>query len=48
MSSYLIAAVGLVYLITAVLLYVEGKVGLSLAFVGYSLANVGLVMEALK
>lgn len=47
MSAYLIAAVGLVYLITSVLLYMEQKPGLAIAFLGYAAANAGLVIEAL-
>lgn len=47
-SAWLIAAVGVVYLLTAAQLYYEGKVGLAIAFFGYALANVGLTMAALK
>jgi hypothetical protein len=46
MSSWLIAAIGVVYLFVAVDLYIKGQVGLSIAFLGYSLGNVGLFMEA--
>jgi hypothetical protein len=46
MSSWLIAVIGVVYLVVAVDLYIKGQVGLSIAFLGYSLGNVGLFMEA--
>jgi hypothetical protein len=48
MSAWLIAIIGVVYAIVAVDLYLAGKVGLSIAFVGYALGNVGLTLEALK
>ena len=46
MSSWLIAVIGVVYLFVAVDLYSKGQIGLSIAFLGYSLGNVGLFMEA--
>jgi hypothetical protein len=46
MSSWLIAIIGVVYLFVAVDLYIKGQLGLSIAFLGYSLGNVGLFMEA--
>jgi hypothetical protein len=46
MSSWLIAVIGVVYLFVAVDLYIKGQIGLSIAFLGYSLGNVGLFMEA--
>ena len=46
MSSWLIAVIGVVYLFVAVDLYIKGQLGLSIAFLGYSLGNVGLFMEA--
>lgn len=42
MSGGLIIFVGLIYLIVAVDLYFKGQSGMSLAFLGYALANVGL------
>jgi hypothetical protein len=48
MASWLIAIIGVVYLIVAVNLLVTGKTGLGIAFIGYALGNVGLYMEALK
>ena len=46
MASWLIAGVGVVYLIVAVDLLVRGNWGLGIAFLGYCLGNVGLYMEA--
>jgi len=46
MAAWLIAGVGVVYLICAVDLFVRGNWGLGIAFLGYSLGNVGLYMEA--
>lgn len=46
MGAALIAFVGVIYLGTAVALWFEGKVGLSLAFLGYAFANIGLYMAA--
>lgn len=45
MSAGMIAFVTLIYMATCVSLYFDGKAGLSLAFAGYALANVGLIME---
>jgi hypothetical protein len=46
MASWLIALIGIVYLVVAVNLLMTGKTGLGIAFIGYSLGNVGLYMEA--
>lgn len=46
MSSWLIALVGLIYLIISLDLYQSGKSGLALAFFGYALSNVGLWLAA--
>jgi len=46
MASWLIAGIGVVYLLVAVQLLVEGKIGLGIAFLGYSLGNVGLYIAA--
>ena len=45
-AAWLIAGIGIVYLIVAVDLFVRGDWGLGIAFLGYSLGNVGLYMEA--
>jgi hypothetical protein len=46
MSPWLILAIGVVYLIVAADLFYAGKTGLSLAFVGYAIGNVGLWIAA--
>jgi hypothetical protein len=46
MSSGLILAVGVVYLVVAVDQYRQGAPGMALAWFGYALANVGLAMAA--
>jgi hypothetical protein len=45
MSGYLIGAVTLAYVATAVDLYLSGRVGLAICFAGYSVANVGLILD---
>ena len=46
MAALLIAAIGVVYLVVAVQLLLEGKTGLGIAFLGYALGNVGLTLAA--
>lgn len=46
MSSWLIIAVGAIYLVVASDLWWQGKNGMALAFAGYALSNVGLWMAA--
>ena len=46
MASWLIAGIGVVYLLVGVQLLVEGKIGLGIAFLGYALGNVGLYLAA--
>lgn len=48
MSSWLIAAIGVVYLGVSADLLMKGNTGLGIAFLGYSLGNVGLYIETLK
>ena len=48
MSSWLIATIGVVYLYIGVDLIVKGQVGMGIAYLGYSLGNVGLYMESIK
>jgi hypothetical protein len=43
MSSWLIGFVGVIYLATAAFFVAEGKPGMALTFIGYSIANVGLI-----
>ena len=45
MSASLIAVIGVVYLAVATDLIIKGQIGLGIAFLGYSLGNVGLYME---
>lgn len=46
MSSWLIAAIGVVYLIVAADLAFKGQMGLAISFIGYSIGNVGLCIAA--
>ena len=46
MSSPLILAVGVVYLVVALDQYRQGSAGMAIAWFGYALANVGLAMAA--
>lgn len=46
MSAWLIAVIGVVYAVIAIDLFVKGNIGLGIAFVGYSLGNVGLYIVA--
>ena len=46
MSSGLILFVGVIYLVVAVDQYRQGSPGMALAWMGYSVANVGLAMAA--
>lgn len=46
MSAWLIAIIGVVYAIVAVDLLWSGNTGLGIAFIGYSIGNVGLYLAA--
>lgn len=47
MSSWLIAAIGVVYLVIAAdLFFIKKDVGLAVAFLGYAIGNVGLYIKA--
>ena len=46
MSTWLIAIIGGVYLVVAADLIIKGNIGLGIAFVGYSIGNVGLFIAA--
>ena len=48
MSAWLIAIIGVVYAVVALDLIRSGNIGLGIAFVGYSIGNVGLTIEAMK
>jgi len=45
-STWLIAAMGLVYLIVAIDQFIKGGVGTGIMFLGYAIGNVGLVIVA--
>jgi hypothetical protein len=46
MSAWLIAIIGVVYAVVAADLLLRGNLGLGIAFVGYSIGNVGLYLAA--
>jgi hypothetical protein len=46
LSQWLIAFIGVVYLVVSAGLFAEGKAGLAIAFLGYSIGNVGLYLAA--
>lgn len=46
MAPWLILAIGVVYCVVAADLFYAGKTGLSLAFVGYAIGNIGLWIAA--
>jgi hypothetical protein len=48
MSSWLIATIGVVYLYIGVDLIIRGQAGMGIAYLGYSLGNVGLYMESMR
>jgi len=48
MSSTLIAIIGVIYLGVCIDLFLKGSVGLSIAFLGYAIGNVGLCLETLN
>ena len=46
MAAWLIALIAVVYLVVGIDLLITGKVGLGIAFLGYSFSNVGLYLAA--
>lgn len=46
MAAWLIAVIGVVYAIVAFDLLRVGNLGLGIAFIGYSIGNVGLYLAA--
>jgi hypothetical protein len=46
MSTWLIAAMGLVYFIVAIDQFMKGGVGTGIMFIGYAIGNVGLILVA--
>jgi hypothetical protein len=47
-SGWLIAIVTLIYVGVAISFWLEGRPGMAITFAGYSLANIGLILEAMK
>lgn len=48
MGPILLGIVAVIYLGVTFAYYKEGRLGLGLAFLGYSLANIGLIMDWYK
>lgn len=48
MSGWLIATVGIVYGYVSFEQFMKGNIGLGIAYMGYSFANIGLYMLATK
>jgi len=48
MNAWLIGSIGLVYSIVAAKFIIDGRIGMGIAFIGYAIGNIGLVLEALK
>lgn len=46
MSSGLIWAIGAVYMVVALDHFRKGDIGLGIAFIGYSIGNIGLGMKS--
>jgi hypothetical protein len=46
MSTWLIAAMGVVYFVVAIDQFMKGGIGTGIMFIGYAMGNVGLVMVA--
>jgi len=44
MSAWLIGLVGLIYLFCSVEFFVKGNNGMGMAFLGYAIGNLGLLM----
>jgi uncharacterized membrane protein YecN with MAPEG domain len=48
MSIYLIGVVTIIYLAVSVDLLIKSQIGMSLCFLGYAVANVGLIYSMVK
>jgi len=48
MNSWLMGFIAVVYAIVAAKFFLDGRIGFGIAFIGYALGNIGLVLEALK
>ena len=46
MSTWLIAAMGVVYFVVAIDQFMKGGIGTGIMFIGYATGNIGLVMVA--
>lgn len=46
MSAGLIAIIGIMYFVVAIDLYMRHNLGLSIAFLGYAIGNIGLYISA--
>ncbi len=46
MTPILIATIGVVYFVVAIDLYMRHNLGLSIAFLGYAIGNIGLYISA--
>jgi hypothetical protein len=45
MSTWLVAAMGMVYLVVAIDQFIKGGFGTGIMFLGYAIGNVGLVLQ---
>ena len=45
MSTWLVAAMGLVYFVVAIDQFIKGGAGTGIMFLGYAIGNVGLVLQ---
>ena len=48
MSNTLIAVVTIIYVLVALSFYLDGKTGMAITFLGYSAANIGLIMANME
>lgn len=45
MSTWLVAAMGLVYLYVALEQFFKGSMGTGIMFLGYAIGNIGLILQ---
>ena len=45
MSTWLVAAMGMVYTVVALDQFIKGGVGTGIMFLGYAIGNIGLVLQ---
>lgn len=45
MSTWLVAAMGLVYLYVAIEQFFKGSMGTGIMFLGYAIGNIGLILQ---